>query len=97
MASWFTGLLAAAPRIVLLLVLALPAAAADVTVGRDTSYPLSRHLSFLIDPGRELTFQDVMRPEVQAKFQALHSGRITSWKVSSRPGSIRKLRWRDSG
>src|SRR5689334_22046252 len=64
----------AAFRTLLLLGLALPAAA-DVRIAGDSRYPLSGHLSYLIDPGRQLTLQDVTRADVQAQFQPLESAR----------------------
>ncbi len=48
--------------------LPLAAAAAEVRIGTSGSYPLSRDFSFLEDPGGKLTFEDISKPEQQARF-----------------------------
>lgn len=74
MASFLTGQLLAASRIVLVglsLLMFHGQAAADVRIGTASSYPLSHEFSYLIDPTEKLTLQDLAQPAVQARFQLL--------------------------
>ncbi|HYF18481.1 MAG TPA: 7TM diverse intracellular signaling domain-containing protein [Ramlibacter sp.] len=58
--------------VVLLAVIAVArAAAAEVAIGGAPDYPLSRSFEVLEDPTGALTFADVQRPEVQARFRPL--------------------------
>ena len=75
MGPLLSGLLIAASRVVLLLVIPLAALASGVRVGNDSNYLLSHEFSYLIDPTGRLTVQDVAKPSVQARFQPLRPQR----------------------
>jgi PAS domain S-box-containing protein len=53
------------------LLLPFAASAADVRIGTEGRYTLSREFSYLEDPGGKLTLDDVRQPATQARFTAL--------------------------
>jgi PAS domain S-box-containing protein len=65
--------LAVAGLVLLALLLLLPASASAraVGVGTASSYSLSRAFSFLEDPDGKLAFDEIQRPDVQARFARL--------------------------
>lgn len=65
---WHLGCLL---RLALALLLPLAAAAGEIRIGTEGSYRLSRDFSFLEDPQGELTFEDISKPEQQARFAPL--------------------------
>ena len=61
------------PRVALALLLPMAVSAAEVRIGTDGSYPLSREFSYFEDPDGKLTFEDVREPELQSRFAPLSS------------------------
>jgi signal transduction histidine kinase/DNA-binding NarL/FixJ family response regulator len=57
--------------------LAAPASA-EVAVGAAASYPLSRALGYLEDPGRRMTLAEVLRADAQGRFAPVSQGRTES-------------------
>src|SRR3954464_9567180 len=55
----------------LVLLLMTAGAGAQLAVGKDDSYVLSRSFSFLEDEQRQLTLDDVLEPQAQARFRAI--------------------------
>ena len=85
--------------------MALTAAAqtGTVAIGNNGSYVLSESFTFVEDPGNQLTLEDVLRPDMQARFKSVAQGPQSTnfggtssaiWlRVTLQPGSDTPAQW----
>lgn len=87
----------------LLLAFAAAAQTGTVAIGNNGSYVLSESFTFLEDPGNQLTLEDILRPDLQARFKSVaHGPQSTNFggtssaiwlRVVLQPGSDAPAQW----